>query len=115
MKLRSLTCPPEEAHMATAFAKEAQRVHRQAPLSDHLIARATTAKPSTVRAWLAGRTTPTGARAERLVELAEIVDRLRRVVEPDYIPIWLMKPVEALGDEKPIELIARGGVARARR
>ena len=39
--------------MATAFAKEAQGVHRQARLSDQLIARATTAKPSTVRAWLA--------------------------------------------------------------
>ena len=101
--------------MATAFAKEAQGVHRQARLSDQLIARATTAKPSTVRAWLAGRTTPTGARAERLVELAEIVDRLRRVVEPDYIPVWLMKPVEALGDEKPIELIARGEFVRVSR
>ena len=41
-------------------------------------------------------------------ELAAIVERLARVIDPDYIPVWLHKPVPALGDEKPIELLARG-------
>ena len=27
---------------------------------------------------------------------------------PDYIPVWLSKPIEALDDRKPLELIARG-------
>jgi len=26
----------------------------------------------------------------------------------DYIPVWLTKPIEALDDEKPLDLIARG-------
>jgi hypothetical protein len=30
------------------------------------------------------------------------------VVGADYIPVWLTKPVEALDEEKPIDLIARG-------
>ena len=48
-----------------------------------------------VRDWFAKRSSPTGTRAERVAELAEIVDRLGRVMEPDYIPVWLSKPIEA--------------------
>lgn len=98
--------------MATAFAKEAVRIHRQGHLTDQLIARATGAKPSTVRGWLNRRSEPSGLRAERIAELSAIVDRLREVIEPDYIPVWLTKPVKAFDDEKPIELIARGQYRR---
>ncbi len=42
--------------------------------------------------------------------MPRIVDRLTRVMEPDYIPVWLSRPIEALGDQKPLELIARGRV-----
>jgi len=101
--------------MATAFAEEAVRIHAVAQLSDAQIAKAVGAAPSTVRDWLARRSSPTGSRAERLAELAEIVDRLARVVEPDYIPVWLSKPIEALGDRKPLELIAAGKARRVAR
>jgi uncharacterized protein (DUF2384 family) len=94
--------------MATAFAKEAVRCHVRGHLTDELIARATGAAPSTVRGWLALRTAPSRERAERLNELAEIVDRLSRVIAAEYVPVWLTKPVAALGDEKPIDLVAQG-------
>lgn len=94
--------------MATAFVHEAVRIHSLAHLSDAQIARAVGAAASTVRDWLALRSSPTGRRAERLAELAEIVDRLARVMEPEYIPVWLSKPIEALDDRKPLELIAAG-------
>jgi transcriptional regulator with XRE-family HTH domain len=94
--------------MSTAFADEAVRVHRAAHLSDSLIAEAVGAKPSTVRDWLGGRTSPTGQRARRLAELAEITDRLARVVDARYIPVWMVKPVAALDDRAPVELIAAG-------
>ena len=94
--------------MATAFAYEAARARDVGHLNDVLLARATGAARSTARAWLAGRTSPRGRYADRLVELSAIVDRLARVVEPEYIPVWLTKPVEALGDDKPIDLIKRG-------
>lgn len=94
--------------MATAYATEAIRMRDSAGLSDALIARGTGAARSTVRDWLAGRSSPTGLRAERVGELASIVDRLPRVMEADYIVVWLAKPVEALDDEKPVDLIARG-------
>jgi len=61
-----------------------------------------------VRDWLQGRTSPTGTRARRLAELAEITDRLLRVMDARYIPVWLVKPVEALDDRAPLDLIASG-------
>jgi uncharacterized protein (DUF2384 family) len=44
-----------------------------------------------------------------------IVERLVRVMEPAYIAVWLHKPVPALDDERPIDLIARGESARVER
>src|SRR5436309_4432449 len=98
--------------MVTAFAEEALRIHDVAHLSDAQIARAVGAAPSTVRDWFALRSSPTGARAERVAELAEIVDRLGRVIDQDYIPVWMSKPIEALDDRKPLDLIAAGEARR---
>jgi uncharacterized protein (DUF2384 family) len=94
--------------VTTVFAEEAVRIHEVAHLSDAQIGRAVGAAPSTVRDWFARRSSPSGKRAERVAELAEIVDRLARVIEPDYIPVWLSRPIEALDDQKPLELIGRG-------
>jgi nucleoid DNA-binding protein/DNA-binding transcriptional regulator YiaG len=90
------------------FNDEAIRVHEQGHLSDATVAAAVGAAPSTVRDWWARRSSPTGSRADRLVALAEVVDRLRRVMEPSYIPVWLVKPIEALDDQRPIDLLADG-------
>lgn len=94
--------------MATAYAAEAVHIHDTGHLSDRDIAVATGAAPSTVREWLSGRSAPSGSRALRLVELSAIVERLARIIRPTYIPVWLNKPVELLGDDKPIERIAAG-------
>lgn len=98
--------------VSTAFADEAVRIHREARLSDALIAEAVGVKPSTVRDWLSGRSSPTGERARRVAELAEVADRLARVVDPSYIPVWMVKPVEALEDSTPAELVAAGQARR---
>jgi hypothetical protein len=34
------------------------------------------------------------------------------VMDPEYIPVWINKPVPALEDRKPLELIARGQYRR---
>lgn len=94
--------------MTPAYAEEAIHVHDLGHLSDREIARATGAAPSTVREWLARRSAPSGVRAERLVELSSLVERLARVIRPAYIPVWLNKPIPALDDDKPIERIASG-------
>lgn len=101
--------------MATAYASEAIRLRESAGITDDLLARATGAARSTARDWLADRTSPTGTRAERVGELVSIVDRLPRVMRVDYIPVWLAKPIEALDDEKPVDLIGRGEYRRVAR
>jgi len=58
---------------------------------------------------------PTGERAERLAELSAAVERLARVIEPDYIPVWLRKPVVTLDDAKPLDVLAGGGYRRLSR
>lgn len=98
--------------MTTAFADEAVLVHERGHLSDTLIARATGAAPSTVRGWLNRTSSPTGARAERVTELSAIVNRLMRIMAADYIPVWMTTPVEALDDDKPVDLIAQGDYRR---
>ncbi len=94
--------------MTLAYPNEAIRVHNTAHLSDREIARATGAAPNTVRGWLAGRSAPSGVRAERLAELSSVVERLARVIRPRYIPVWLSKPIPALDGDKPIDRIAQG-------
>jgi transcriptional regulator with XRE-family HTH domain len=98
--------------MVVSYASEACRVRELGGLSDADIARATGVAPSTARAWLAGTRSPTGERAERLIELAAMVERLSRLIRRDYIPIWLRKPVPLLDDDKPLDVIAAGQYRR---
>jgi uncharacterized protein (DUF2384 family) len=101
--------------VTTAFADEAVRIRETGHLSVPDIARATGAGVSTVGAWLRRTRSPRGERAERLAELSSIVERLARVMEPSYIPVWLHKPLPALDDEKPIDLLAAGEWRRVAR
>jgi uncharacterized protein (DUF2384 family) len=43
-----------------------------------------------------------------MTELLALEERLARVMEPSYIAIWLRKPVPALEERKPIDVIAGG-------
>jgi transcriptional regulator with XRE-family HTH domain len=101
--------------MSTAFADEAVRIHDEAHVSHEVIAEAVGAAPSTVRDWLSGRSSPTGDRARRLADLGAITDRLARVIDAEYIPVWLLKPIEALDDHRPVELLASGQARRVAR
>lgn len=102
--------------MDRAFAEEAAKLRRKAGLSADQIARATGAAASTVRGWIGRRSEPTGARAERIAELAAITERLGLMMPKRHIPVWLSRPIEALDDRCPLDLIAAGDyrlVARA--
>lgn len=44
-----------------------------------------------------------------------MVERLARVMDPEYIPVWMYKPIPALDDEKPIDLLAGGDYRRLAR
>ena len=96
------------ANMTTAaYATEVRRV-RDAGLETVDIAEATGVGTSTVSSWLNARRTPTGDRRNRLVELSAMVERLQRVMDPASVPVWLVKPLTLLDDERPIQAIAHG-------
>ncbi len=91
----------------TAFANEVKRV-RKLGVGTSDIAIATGSQPATVNAWARAARTPSGEKRERLLELIAIVDRLERLMRPSYVPLWLLKPVPALDDRRPLELLAKG-------
>jgi len=91
----------------TAFADEGRRV-RTLGVGTNDIAVAVGAQPATVNAWARATRRPTGAKRERFMELVALVDRLERVMTPRYVPLWLLKPVPALDDRRPLELLSRG-------
>jgi uncharacterized protein (DUF2384 family) len=101
--------------MATAFASEAAHIKATGHLSVPDIARATGADETTVRAWLRDARSPSGAHAERLAELSAIVERLVRVMQATYVPVWMRKPVPLLDDDKPLDVIAAGDYRRVSR
>ena len=72
------------------------------------IARGTGAHATTVRAWLRGERRPSSVHAERLGELAAVVERLAPVMRRRHIRPWLTRPSDALGDRQPIDVIAVG-------
>lgn len=102
--------PPEQASnplsSPSAFAQQLQHVVDLS--SDADVARAAGVSVATVRAWLQDAKEPDGDQAERFNELSVIVGRLATVMDPNFIPVWLRKPLRALGDEKPLDVLARG-------
>ena len=60
-------------------------------------------------AWLHRTRAPTGTRAGRLVELSAIIDRLAVLLDAEYVPVWLIRPLAALDHRKPIDVLAAGG------
>lgn len=101
--------------MATAFASEAAHIQETGKLTVPDIARATGANETTVRAWLRDDRSPSGTYAERLAELSSIVERLARVMNPEYVPVWMRKPIPLLDDDKALDVIAAGDYRRVSR
>jgi hypothetical protein len=101
--------------MTASFASEAAHVRDIGHLGPADIARATGADETTVRAWLRDERSPSGDRAERLFELSSMVERLVKVIRPEYVPVWLRKPNELLNDDKPLDVIASGNYRKVSR
>jgi len=91
----------------TIYATEVRRV-RDAGLQTSDIAAATGADSTTVSSWLRSARTPTRERRRRLIDLAAVVERASAVMNQEYVPIWLNRPVRSLGDKRPLECIASG-------
>jgi hypothetical protein len=98
----------EHHDTASPFAEVVQHVIEAGRLTDLDVAQATGVAVETVRAWLRDDEEPAGIETARLNELSGIVERLADVIDADFIPLWLRKPLRVLGDQKPLDLLARG-------
>jgi transcriptional regulator with XRE-family HTH domain len=72
------------------------------------LARAVGASTRTVQNWAAGRTVPTGVKAQRLLDLQYIVRELRTAYTDEGIRIWLNARNRNLGRQRPIDLLTSG-------
>ena len=83
---------------------------------DNLARRQPRAKPRAIFRGGSGRISGlSGAHAERLAELSSIVERLVRVMQATYVPVWMRKPIPLLDDDKPLDVIAAGDYRRVSR
>ena len=89
------------------YANEIKRV-RSLGIEPADIARVTGAARATVGSWIRATRRPGAAHRERLLELVAVADRLTRVMETDYVAIWLQKPLPALDDEPPLDALSNG-------
>lgn len=58
--------------------------------------------------WARAQRQPTAVFRDRLLDLIAIVDRIWRTMDDKYVPLWLNKPVPALGDERPVIALGKG-------
>lgn len=94
-------------HSATPYADEVKRV-KALGVETADIATATGARIGTVTSWARATRQPSAAFRDRLLELMTIVDRLSETMDPGYVPLWLNKPLLALGDERPLVALGKG-------
>lgn len=93
--------------VASPYADEVRRV-RSLGIETGDIARATGAAMATVTSWIRSERRPSAAYRDRLMDLVAIVDRLAATMDGAYVPVWLNKPVPALGEERPLIAIRKG-------
>ncbi len=91
-----------------SLAQEIARVSALGNLTASHLAEATGGDPSSARRWLRGVRAPSSEHAVRALELTSLVERLAQVMEPTYIPIWLIKPIERLDHRRPVDVIRSG-------
>lgn len=74
------------------------------------LSRAVGAAERTVQTWAAGTSKPTGVRAQRLLDVQFIVQRLADTYTKEGIRIWLNARNRNLGLKRPIDLLEQGDI-----
>lgn len=91
-----------------SLTEEIVRVARLGHLTPEHLSAATGGDPSSARRWLKASRTPSGTHARRALELTALVEGLVTVMDAEYVPVWLIKPVERLDGRRPVDAIRDG-------
>ncbi|KNX36087.1 hypothetical protein VV01_01255 [Luteipulveratus halotolerans] len=94
---------------STTFVQVMQEIGT-AGLSQTEVARAVGASPRTVQTWAAGSNQPRGVRAQRLLDVRLMVQKLGDIYTAEGIRIWLHSRNEHLGLTRPIDRLSQGDV-----
>lgn len=74
------------------------------------LSKAVGAAERTVQTWVAGTSTPTGVRAQKLLDVQLIVRLLNDTYTREGIRIWLNSRNRNLGLQRPINLLEQGEI-----
>jgi transcriptional regulator with XRE-family HTH domain len=86
-------------------------IRAQLGLNRETFARLVPVSTRTLAAIEAGQTPGEGV-ARKLTEIERLVDALSNVIRGDEIGPWLIRPNDAFGGLKPLEVIERGEIDR---
>jgi len=77
-------------------------------LTQEDVGRAVAVSRRSVAGWASGETVPRGLRIEKLLDLRDVVERLREVYAPEGVEIWLHARNRNLDRKRPVELLVEG-------
>jgi transcriptional regulator with XRE-family HTH domain len=95
----------------TNMEHQVRTLRERLGVTQQVLARVTGFSPRTIAKWEQGERL-TGVSRQRIEELRRLQEALERVMNADFIPVWLMTPAPAFDGLKPIEVIERGEVDR---
>lgn len=96
----------------TIAAQRLEHIFGSGGLDSRTVARILDRSPRTVTRWLRHGVSPRRDSQERLTELEEVVDRLRRTVGSSAARTWLFTPVPMLDGRLPADLVRDGEYRR---
>ncbi len=77
-------------------------------LTQEDVGRAVAVSRRSVAGWASGETVPRGLRVEKLLDLRDMVERLKEVYAPEGVQIWLHSRNRNLARARPVDLLAEG-------
>jgi len=101
-----------KAAEASTSHNEVHRVREALGVSRNVFARMTGFSERSIIGWELGHNAVSEAGLRRVKEMDRLRRALAEVMKPSFLPTWLTRPCEELGNLKPVEILERGELDR---